>query len=138
MNNGFIVIWRKILDTSFFKDSYAVHLALLLLLKANHEDKEMVFNNETLVIHRGQVLTGRESLAEDSRIKPSTVRNKLALLEKCRFLDIKSNNKFSIITICKYEDYQSIKQRKGQHKGQPEDNQRTTRGQQVGHKQQYN
>lgn len=134
MNNGFIVIWRKFEDTSFYKDSYAVHLALHLIMRANHEPRNVLLNGNEIVINRGQCVCGRFSLAKETGMKPSTIRNKLALLKKLGFLDIKTNNKFSIVSICKYNDYQNKKEEKGQELGQPEDSQRTARG----HKQQLN
>lgn len=126
---GFVLIWRKITETSFYKDSYAYHLASHLLIHANHKDKIITFNGAHLDIKRGQFIAGRYSLSDATGIKPSTVRNKLALLKNIGFLDIKSNNKFSIITICNYSSYQKIENSPGQQRGQQEDNQRTTRGQ---------
>ena len=98
--NGYIYIHKQLLMTSFYKDSFAVHLALHLLLKANYQDTQITFNGQVMTIQRGQHLAGRKKLSEETGIKQSTVRNKLKLLEKTRFLDIKSNNKFSVITIC--------------------------------------
>lgn len=108
MNNGFIVLWRKFKDTSFYDDSYAVHLSIELLLRANHKNKKIIFNGEEIEIKRGQCICGRKSLFKDTKIKPSTIRNKLSLLKKIGFLDISSNNKFSIITILNYNTYQNL------------------------------
>lgn len=128
MNNGFIVIWRKFEETWFYKDSYAVHLALHLIMKANHETTKFVFNKQPMELVRGQCIVGRHKLALETGIAPSTIRNKLELLKNVGFLDIKSDSKFSIVTICKYSDYQDKKEHIGQQLGQPEDSQRTARG----------
>ena len=125
MSEGYIFLWRQLQDTSFYKDSCALHLAVHLLLSATHKDIKFSFNGSEQTLMRGQAIIGRHKLAESTGIKPSTIRNKLALLEKVGFLDIKSNNKFSIITILKYEDYQNVKKFQDSKK----DNQRTTRGQ---------
>ncbi len=122
---GFVIIWRKITETSFFKDSYAYHLASYILISANHKDKIITFNGSPLEIKRGQLIAGRYSLSHATGIKPSTIRNKLALLKNIGFLDIKSNNKFSIITVCNYSSYQELDDIKDSKK----DNHRTTRGQ---------
>ena len=129
MNRGFIVLWRKFQNTSFYKDSLAFHLAVHLILEANHEPKKFVFNSKEETLERGQHLTGRLKLSQEIGLPPSTIRNKLKLLQNVGFLDIKSTNKFSIVTICNYNTYQDTKTKKGQHIGQPEDNQRTTKGQ---------
>jgi hypothetical protein len=111
MNNGFIVVWRKMADTSFYKDSYALHLAIHCLLKANHKETKTIFNKKEIVLKRGQFISGRFSLAADTGIKPSTIREKLSLLKNIGFLDIKPTNKFSLITIVKYSDYQGKKEK---------------------------
>ena len=121
-NKGWILVWRKIIDTSFYKDSYALHLALHLLLRANHIEKKILFNKKDLIIKRGQVCCGRYTLAEETGIKPSTVRDKLQLLKNIGFLDIKSNNKFSIVTIINYEGYQNNKEQLRQQTRQQPDN----------------
>ena len=121
-NKGWIFVWRKIVDTSFYKDSYALHLALHLLLRANHMEKKILFNKKDLIIERGQVCCGRYTLAQETGIKPSTIRDKLQLLKNIGFLDIKSNNKFSIVTIINYESYQNSKEHLRQQPRQQPDN----------------
>ena len=131
MNNGFIVIWRKFKDTSFYKDSYAVHLALHLLMEVNHETKKFVFNGREIEIQRGECICGRKSLAYETGINTSTIWRRLHLLQSIGFLNIKANNKFSIITILNYNTYQNIKLKKEQHSEQQLNNQRTTTEQQL-------
>ena len=121
MHRGFIVLWRKFLDSSFYTDHYAVRLAIHLLLKSNHEPKKIIFNGNLITIDRGQLITGRNVLAAELKMDSSNVRNKLVLLKNSGFLDIKSNNKFSLITVCNYDTYQKVKQQNGQQLGQPED-----------------
>lgn len=129
MNSGFIVIWRKFQETSFYRDSYATHLALHLILEANHAPRKFTFNNKEESLDRGQLITGRLALSDQLGIPPSTIRNKLELLKNVGFLDIKSNSKFSVITICNYNIYQDLKLDDGQRLGQRKDSQRTARGQ---------
>lgn len=134
MNNGFITLHRKFLETSFFNDSYAVHLAITLLLKANHEPKKIVFNGKELEILRGQCIVGRHKLALETGIAEGTIYEKLKLLKNINFININSNNKFSIVTICKYNFYQDKKFKLQQQIQQPVNNQSTTSQ----HKQQCN
>jgi len=122
-------MWRKMMDTAFYRDSYAVHLALHLVYIANHADKSIIFNKQPLLIKRGSMVTGRHALSLATGIAPSTVRNKIDVLKNAHFLDIKSDSKFSIITIRNYETYQDIKRRSGQRLGQQKDSRRTAEGQ---------
>ena len=126
---GYIKVWRKFMQTSFYQDSYAVHLAIHLLLKANHKDMKITFNKKELEIKRGQCIVGRNKLHLETGISASTARNKLELLANVHFLDIKPNNKFSLVSICNYNGYQNVIGNFGQQNGQQKDNQRTTKGQ---------
>ena len=109
MHKGFVVIWRKIQNTSFYRDSVAFHLAIHLVLKANHEAKTIVFGGQLVSIERGQCICGRDVLAYEIGVNSSLIYRKLQILRKVGFLDIKSNTKYSIITILNYNAYQNIK-----------------------------
>jgi len=106
MDNGFIVIWRKITETSFYKTPNCGFLAMHLLLKASHKDYKFVFNKQEQVILRGQVLTGLFALSNETGISIQSLRTSLRILENVGFLTSKSTNKFRVISICKYGDYQ--------------------------------
>jgi hypothetical protein len=126
MNDGWISLHRKIRDNALWKNSQLVHLFLELLLTANHEEKKIVFNGKIEVVGRGQLITGRYTLSEATGIKPSSIRNYLQLLKNLEILDIKPNNKFSLITILKYNQYQGVLRKKDIK----QDNNLTSTGQQ--------
>ena len=49
-NNGWILLYRKLKDTGYYKKSQYVHLWIHLLLTANHEPKEFMWNKEIIII----------------------------------------------------------------------------------------
>ena len=79
-----------------------VHLFLHLLLEANHEDKKW----QGIIVKRGQLVTGRQALSRDTGISVQTIRTCLKRLQQTGEIIQKSTKKFSIITLCNYEDYQ--------------------------------
>jgi len=103
---GFIFLWRCFTKTSFYRNPIVTHLAVHLLLKANHEKAKFVWNSQKVTLLPGQLITGREALAKSSSLTSQNVRTGLKILKNCGFLTIKSTNKFSIITICNYMTYQ--------------------------------
>jgi len=105
MNEGWIKIYRKFSDWEWFNISEMVHLFIYLLINANHQDGEWRGIN----IKRGQILTGLNSLNNDTKISIQTLRTCLKRLEKTHEINIQVTNKYSIITICKYDDYQTEK-----------------------------
>ena len=97
---GFVKLPRSILNWRWYDDLNAFKLYLHLLLKANFKDAE--WKNET--IKKGQVVTGRKKLAEELKMNENTVRGALKKLESSGYVAIKSTNKYSVITLLKWDD----------------------------------
>ena len=72
-----------------------------LLFMANQQETE----RKGMVISRGQLVTTASRLSIESGLSRQNIRTALSKLEKCGYITIKPTNKFSLITICKYEDY---------------------------------
>ena len=102
MNNGWIKLHRKLVEWEWFKKSEMVHLFLYFMLLANHEEKK--WSGQT--IERGQFITGRFSLSENTGISEQTIRTCINKLKSTNEITTKSTNKYTIITITKYDDYQ--------------------------------
>ena len=91
-----------------------VHLFIHLLLSANHEDGRW----QGVEVKRGQLITGRKALSEATGISEKAIRTTLNKLALTREIRRETASKFSIITICKYNEYQSINDVEGPAKGQ--------------------
>jgi hypothetical protein len=102
--DGYIKLFRKFTEWEWFKISEAVHLFIFLLLNANHKDNKW----QGIEIKRGQILTGLQSLNKHTGISIMTLRTCINRLKSTGEITIKSTNKYSVITICKYDDYQNI------------------------------
>jgi len=99
---GWISIHRKLLQWEWYTNSNMVHLALHLLLKANHAPAAW----KGVKLQRGQLVTGRNQLSLETGISPQVIRTCLRRLKDVQFITIQSTNRYSIITISKYDDYQ--------------------------------
>jgi DNA-binding transcriptional MerR regulator len=100
--SGWIKIHRKFLDWEWFNKSEAVHLFVYLLLKANHKDSQW----QGIEVKRGQFISSLGKISADTGISLQTIRTLLNKLEKTNEIKVKSTNKFTIVTLCKYECYQ--------------------------------
>jgi hypothetical protein len=130
MSTGWIKIHRKLLENPIYSDPHLLHLFIHCVLKANHKEQDVLFNNELVKVERGQFITGRFQLAKDLKQNPSSIYKRLITLQKLEILNIKSNNKFSMITVLKYGTYQDEMTTKEQQKEQPRNNKVTTKEQQ--------
>ncbi len=128
LERGWIKIFRSLLDKGYYTNSTYVHLWVHLLLKASYKGTEFFFNGKLLTLKPGQFLTGRKTLAIETGIPESTCERILKVFESEQQIEQQKNNKFRIITITHWEDYQideqQIEQRmdnKWTASGQPAD-----------------
>lgn len=134
IKEGSIELWRELLDWPYHKDAKMMSLWVHILLMAAFADHE--WNGTT--IRRGQLLTTVSQLAEITGLTPKEVRIRLDRLEKDKEIGKekgkngakKRTKNGTIITVCKYDDYQVLSGRKGQNKGQEDgQNKRQKKGQ---------
>lgn len=114
-------MYRSFLDWEWYPDTNCVRLALHFILKANYQPKKW----QGTVIDRGQLVTSRGQLAEETGLSQMQVRTTLDKLQKAGFLTKCTTSKYTIVTICNYDYYQQ-KQDGCDDGEQPTDNQQTT------------
>jgi DNA-binding Lrp family transcriptional regulator len=114
---GFIILYRKLIDWEWYDHIPTKVLFIHLLLKANHTSK-LWRGNE---IKRGQYLTSLNTLSQETGLSVKQVRASLNNLEKTGEVGKQTTNLNTLISIIKYDDYQS--------KGTPMDKQRAKDGQ---------
>ena len=122
---------RKLLDSGMLRNHSLFTLWVYCLLKANHKPNTFIWNGEKVTIQRGQFISGRKEIAKDLNMNESCTYRNLKKLEKLGNVNIKSNNKFSLITVCKYNTYQTSTLQSEQHFEQQVNNKRTTSEQQT-------
>jgi len=104
MGDSYIKLLRKLLDWEWYSDSKMVHIFIHLLLRANFVKGKFQGHE----VDRGQLICGYKKLNKDTGISTQSLRTCLNRLISTGEITIKTTNKFSIITIVKYEDYQSF------------------------------
>ena len=101
---GFRKFFDKVTEWEWFRTPFMFHLFAYLILKANYKDEE----TRGIMVKRGQILTSLREISEETGISIRTIRTCLARLEATNELTSKPTNKFRIITICKFDDYQGL------------------------------
>jgi hypothetical protein len=92
MDQGWIKSWRKLLDNQFLMHDNNAFLVFIKLLHLVNKD--------------GEYVTGRFALAERVNLNSNTLYSVLVRLETQHLINISSNNKYSIISICNWSRYQ--------------------------------
>lgn len=108
---GWIKTYRKIqdcwiwqIDEVFDKRSAWIDL----LLSANHKDVKLQFNNELVLVERGQFITSIRKLSTRWKWSYDKVSRFLRLLESDGMIKKDSDKFRTLITIEKYEIYQDL------------------------------
>lgn len=101
--NGFIKLHRKLVAWGWYQDYVVKDVFLHLLLTANFKDTSW----RDITLKEGQLVTGTKKLAEDLGFSRQQVRTALDKLKSTNEITIKSTNKYSIITVVNWGDYQS-------------------------------
>lgn len=132
-DNGFILLSRSILESDVFASQKLLKIWIWCLCKANFKDKTVplkVGKGERLVkVKRGSFIFGRYKAEEQLFIDGSTIYKLMQKLKDLEMIEIKSNNQYSIITICNYDYYQSVDNYQVTTKEQPSNNKVTTKEQ---------
>jgi hypothetical protein len=100
---GFITLHRQILDWGWYKNSGTKDLFLHLLLTANFTDS--YFHGQ--LIRRGQIVTSLPSLSTETGLSIQQIRTALMHLTSTGEITDEANQHYRIITVVKYDDYQS-------------------------------
>ena len=117
MNVGWIKLHRKVKDSKAFANPEILKLWLLCLCKANHCHTWVHLDgvSDPIEVYPGEFITGRYTLhrdyyptASDKNKDPLTVWRWLKKLEQWGNLNIKTNNKYSVIGIVNWGLYQNI------------------------------
>lgn len=130
-SGGWIKVHRKILFHPFFQDSELLRLFLYCMAKANHHDGKVLLMGQGVTIKRGQFLFGRKKTSQETGIKQSSVYRRMLILKNLEILDIRPNNKFSLVTVHDYDKCQDVPSSVEQQTGQQLNNRRTTSEQQL-------
>lgn len=125
--SGWVKIHRKFSDWGWRSKPEMVSLFLHMLCEANYEDAVWC----GVSLRRGQCVFGRLTWAKALGISEQSLRTCISKLKSTNEITIESTNKYSVITIVNYEEYQdgenkSTSKKPGQSTSNPPTNQQTT------------
>lgn len=136
-HRGWVKLWRKVEDSAVWnsREPFDRRSAWVdLLLRANHESREVLHNGKVYTIRRGQIATSEPALARRWRWSRGKVRRFFSVLLAEQMIEQDTGQGFSFITLLNYEAYndpgseaiQGSVQRLGQQSVQQSDRQRYT------------
>jgi len=107
---GYIKLHRRIVNWEWFDDDKAFKLFVYILVKANWEDTP--WEQKNMIIRRGELVTSLSKLSKELGYSVGEIRHRLNNMQISKQIALKSTNKYTIITVCNYDDYQDPVQEK--------------------------
>lgn len=99
---GWISLYRKFVNWEWYTDANTMRVFLHLLLLANHKENKW----RGILIERGQLVTSYNSLSDDLNLTVQEIRTSFKRLKSTNEITTKPTNKYTLVTILKYNDYQ--------------------------------
>ena len=128
-NGGWICLFRKFINWEWYQDINVKVVFLHLLLTANHKDSKW----QGIEIKRGQKITSISHLASEVNLSVRQVRTALNKLEMTNEITIETTNKYTLISIVKYNFYQD-KDNENDKQNNTQDDKRATNERQTNDK----
>jgi predicted transcriptional regulator len=127
--NGWIKLHRSLTEWEWYDDINVKVTFIHLLLSANHSNNKW----RGIDIGRGQLWTSIGNLSKEVGLSEKQIRNCLKKLQSTNEISIKGASKGTMITVCKYDSYQSFEKdegeqtdKRGANDGQAKGEQRAT------------
>lgn len=102
MAEGFIKLYKKMLDWEWYDDPNTCRVFIHILLKASWKESKW----HGVTIKPGQLITSLPSLAEETKLSVHQVRVALDHLTSTGEVADKGQSKYRIITVLKWDEYQ--------------------------------
>jgi len=99
---GWVKLHRSILEWEWYDDNNTFKVFIHCLLRANHQEQKW----RGQVIEKGSFITSYSNLANECKLTTQQVRTSLNKLKKTNEVTIKTTNKNTCVTVCKYDSYQ--------------------------------
>lgn len=104
---GWVMFYRKSLNSSVWKNPKIWMVWSWILLKAAHQKTIFPFNGEDITLYPGQFITGIDkAVTQLTQISTQSYRTAIKYLKSTGRITTKATNKFTIITVCKWVEYQ--------------------------------
>ena len=126
LKNGYIKLYRSLLEWEWYDDTVTKCLFLHLLLTVNAYDEDW----KGIVIKRGSRVSSYTKLSEELHFTIKQIRTGIQHLERTGEVARTAYPRFTVFTVTNYDAYQTRGQAKGQAKGTQPGRQGAGKGQQ--------
>ncbi len=110
MNEGWVKLYRSLLDHPRFRDGAWLKVWLFLLCRATHAAYRVVFEGKDTMLQPGQLITSRQTIVDFCKVERSKVERILKKLESEHQIEQLTTSACRLITITNWDRYQRSEQ----------------------------
>jgi len=122
---GWVKFHRRITKWEWYTDKNTFKIFFHLILMANHKSKKW----RGIEVNRGELITSQDKLAATNGITRQQVRTSLNKLKSTNEITIKTTNKYTLIKVVNYSNYQEKEKESNQQNNQQITNEQPTSNQ---------
>ena len=104
--DGWLKLYRSILDSAVFQDAEVLKVWIWLLCNVAFEQHDTICYGKVIHLKPGQIATGRKKIAQCTDLNENKVYRALTAIKSLGNIEIKATNKYSIITVVNWDKYQ--------------------------------
>lgn len=134
-DEGYIPLSRRLFDHPFWKQKRVFSRAeawidLIRIARYEYGPVDIFINGKLIIIDRGEAPISLRFLASEWGWSKNKVDSFIKILLNESMIKIRTadGTQQTVVTICKYDDYNLISKNEGQQKGQEKDTERTPKG----------
>lgn len=105
--SSWVKVSRKLLTSAIASKPEYLAVWMHLILSASYKPGEVLVGHQVVKLNAGQLVFGRIKFAQQIGVSEHTLRMALKSLETLQQITIKSESKFSIITVTNWAKYQT-------------------------------
>lgn len=105
--SSWVKVSRKLLTSAIASKPEYLAVWMHLILSASYKPGEVLVGHQVVKLNAGQLVFGRIKFAQQIGVSEHTLRMALKSLETLQQITIKSESKFSVITITNWSKYQT-------------------------------
>jgi len=114
--NGWVKDWRKTLDWGWFTDVPTAHFWEYVRLRANPEASQW----QGEVIPKGSFASSVNHMSIETGLSPKQIRLAISKLEKTGEITVSRTNRWTVINVVKWAEYQGCDDDEGKRTDKPE------------------
>lgn len=112
MHRGYVKIHRKSVDNPLYKKPLIWHFWMYCLIRANHEENILPFNNKPITIKKGSFIMSLNHAVDDTGLSKQNIRTAIKALVNFKMIEKTTQEltqQATMINICNYSIYQKKK-----------------------------